>query len=154
MPCFVLVYRLFRASYFSSLKLHFLQNNAKRSKSMPCVVVKSKSVKGVQTTDRGVHYLTKGCAIWSHFTALFIFTFQHCTHCFWFIIMKFVWLKPTIIVISYIYPIIYIVYQILFYCIKGFPKISFIIFSIFSFFCTTKDSPLWTAFCIITLFNS
>ena len=34
-------YLLFRASYFSSLKLHFLQNNAKRGKSMPCVVVKS-----------------------------------------------------------------------------------------------------------------
>lgn len=27
---------------------------------MPCVVVKSYSVKGVQTTDGGVHYLTKG----------------------------------------------------------------------------------------------
>ena len=27
---------------------------------MPCVVVKSESVKGGQTTDGGVHYLTKG----------------------------------------------------------------------------------------------
>ena len=41
LPCFALIYRLFRASYFYFLKLHFLQNNAKRSKSLPSVVVKS-----------------------------------------------------------------------------------------------------------------
>lgn len=78
MPCFARVYRLFRALYFSYLRLHFLQNNAKRSKSMPCVVVKASSVKGVQTTDGGVHYLTKEGAEMSTFPFYYrLFQLKH-----------------------------------------------------------------------------
>lgn len=52
MPSFGVFCPTRREHLFSSYRLHFLQNTAKRSKSLPCVVVKSQSVQGVQTTDK------------------------------------------------------------------------------------------------------
>ena len=57
---FCVILSAFLSIVFPLLITTLLQNTSKWCNSKQCVVVKSQSVKGVQTTDGGVHYLTKG----------------------------------------------------------------------------------------------
>ena len=102
MPCFGAFCPLLQEHEFLSCKLHFLQNSAKRSNSMPCVVVFQQSKHLVVTTPiqwfhlkplfalgftfgfkgvsfplfRGLHNLTKGCASYTPFRLYYHFYYQ------------------------------------------------------------------------------